>query len=67
VSRRPTGSVPTGLPDACGAADLDRRGIMEILRLHHVAIIGSDYERTRRFYVQILGLEVFSEIIRELL
>lgn len=38
---------------------------MEIQRTHHVAIIGSDYDRTRRFYVRILGLEVVSEVFRE--
>ena len=31
---------------------------MKILRTHHVAVICSDYERSRRFYTEILGLEV---------
>jgi glyoxylase I family protein len=34
---------------------------MNILRTHHVAIIVSDYEVSRRFYTQTLGLEVVSE------
>jgi glyoxylase I family protein len=37
---------------------------MQILRTHHVAVICSDYEQSRRFYVDILGLEVISEIYR---
>jgi glyoxylase I family protein len=34
---------------------------MNLLRTHHVAIIVSDYEVSRRFYTQTLGLEVVSE------
>jgi glyoxylase I family protein len=34
---------------------------MNLLRTHHVAIIVSDYEMSRRFYTQTLGLEVVSE------
>jgi glyoxylase I family protein len=37
---------------------------MKILRTHHVAIICSDYERSRRFYTEVLGLEVLSEVYR---
>jgi glyoxylase I family protein len=33
--------------------------------LHHVAIICSDYAASKRFYVEILGLEVVREIYRE--
>lgn len=32
--------------------------------LHHVAIIVSDYERSRAFYVEVLGLPVVSETYR---
>lgn len=35
-----------------------------ILALHHVAIICSDYSRSRRFYTEILGLEIISEVNR---
>jgi glyoxylase I family protein len=38
---------------------------MNLLGLHHVAVICSDYERTKRFYTEILGLEVVSEVYRE--
>jgi len=34
-------------------------------RLHHVAIICSDYARSKRFYTEILGLEVVRETYRE--
>ena len=42
-----------------------RRGSMlKLLRTHHVAVICSDYERSRRFYVETLGLEVVREVHR---
>ncbi len=34
-------------------------------RLHHVALIVSDYERAREFYVEKLGLSVLRENYRE--
>ena len=37
---------------------------MNILRTHHVAIICSDYTRSRDFYTRILGFEVISEVFR---
>ncbi len=33
--------------------------------MHHVAIIGSDYERSRHFYVDLLGFQVIRENYRE--
>jgi len=35
-----------------------------LLGIHHIAIICSDYARTRRFYVELLGLPVVSEVFR---
>ena len=32
-----------------------------LLRIHHAAIICSDYEVSRRFYTQVLGLRVLAE------
>lgn len=37
---------------------------MEFDALHHVAIIGRDYEKTRTFYVEQLGFEQVDEHIR---
>jgi glyoxylase I family protein len=36
-----------------------------VLGTHHVAIICSDYQRSKRFYTEVLGLEVISEVYRE--
>ena len=36
-----------------------------LLRIHHAAIICSDYERSRRFYTDVLGLPVIGEHFRE--
>jgi glyoxylase I family protein len=38
---------------------------MNLKRIHHVAIICSDYERSKHFYVNVLGLEVIREHYRE--
>jgi glyoxylase I family protein len=35
------------------------------VKIHHVAIIASDYLRSKDFYTRILGLEVISETYRE--
>lgn len=37
---------------------------MEFDTLHHIAIIGSDYEKTRDFYVNKLGFEQLDEHVR---
>jgi len=33
--------------------------------IHHVAVICSDYERSKRFYVDVLGLRVIAETYRD--
>lgn len=38
---------------------------MKIAGLHHVAIIASDYPRSKHFYVEVLGLDVLAEVYRE--
>lgn len=38
---------------------------MDLLRIHHVALIASDYARSRRFYTELLGLRVLAEHYRE--
>lgn len=35
-------------------------------KIHHVAIICSDYERSKKFYTEILGLSVIHETFREM-
>ena len=37
---------------------------MTVSRLHHVAIICSDYARAKKFYTQVLGLAVLAETYR---
>ncbi|MFE3228659.1 VOC family protein [Nocardia sp. NPDC059228] len=37
---------------------------MELQRIHHVAIIASDFERSKAFYTEILGLRVIAENYR---
>lgn len=38
---------------------------MNIERLHHIAIICSDYEKSKKFYIEVLGFKVEREIYRE--
>ena len=39
--------------------------MIKINRLHHVAIICRDYEKSKRFYTEVLGFEIKSEFYRE--
>ena len=39
--------------------------MLSLLGLHHVALICSDYTVSKRFYTEILGLEVLAETYRE--
>jgi glyoxylase I family protein len=38
---------------------------MNIRGIHHVAIISSDYARSKAFYVEVLGLKMIEETYRE--
>ncbi|HWD19272.1 MAG TPA: VOC family protein [Verrucomicrobiae bacterium] len=38
---------------------------MHLSGLHHVAVICSDYPRSKRFYTEVLGLHVVAETYRE--
>ena len=38
---------------------------MNLTKVHHVAIIGTDYDKSKHFYVDLLGFEVIREIYRE--
>ena len=37
---------------------------MKIISIHHIAIICSDYERSKKFYTETLGLAIISEHYR---
>jgi glyoxylase I family protein len=38
---------------------------MKLNRVHHIAIICSDYEKSKHFYTEILGLKAVREVYRE--
>ncbi|MDO1444926.1 VOC family protein [Rhodocytophaga aerolata] len=37
---------------------------MQVTKIHHVAIICSDYQKSKAFYTQILGLPIIQETFR---
>lgn len=39
--------------------------MLKLQDVHHIAIICSDYERSKKFYTDILGLEIIQEVYRE--
>jgi glyoxylase I family protein len=38
--------------------------MLQLKHIHHVAIICSNYEQSKRFYVEVLGLTVLQEVYR---
>lgn len=38
---------------------------MQVSGVHHIAIICSDYERSKHFYVNLLGFPIIREVFRE--
>lgn len=38
--------------------------MLNITRVHHIAVICSDYDRSRQFYTEILGLKILNETFR---
>ncbi|WP_283684367.1 SMU1112c/YaeR family gloxylase I-like metalloprotein [Clostridium perfringens] len=38
---------------------------MNLKKIHHVAIISSDYNKSKDFYVNLLGLKIIREVYRE--
>ncbi|CDS91828.1 MULTISPECIES: SMU1112c/YaeR family gloxylase I-like metalloprotein [Sphingobacterium] len=38
---------------------------LNLQQVHHIAIICSDYERSKKFYTDILGLTIIQEVYRE--
>lgn len=39
--------------------------MLSINKVHHIAIICSDYQKSKHFYTEILGLTIVQEIFRE--
>ena len=39
--------------------------MVKLRRVHHVAIIGTDYQRSKDFYTRVLGFELLDEVYRE--
>lgn len=39
--------------------------MLPLTNIHHIAIICSDYQQSKRFYTEVLGLEVIREVYRE--
>ncbi len=39
--------------------------MLKLNRIHHIAIICSDYERSKQFYTEVLGFKVIREVYRE--
>jgi len=40
-------------------------GKLGITQVHHIAIICSDYARSKTFYTEVLGFEIIQEVYRE--
>lgn len=38
--------------------------MLDLLRVHHIAIICSNYEASKKFYIDVLRLEVIQEVYR---
>lgn len=39
--------------------------MLKLTRVHHIAIICSDYEKSKHFYSEVLGLKIVREVYRE--
>ena len=39
--------------------------MLAIRQIHHIAIIGSDYQTSKKFYCEVLGFSLMSEVYRE--
>ena len=39
--------------------------MLKINKVHHIAIIASDYQKSKHFYTEILGLQIVREVYRE--
>lgn len=39
--------------------------MLKINKVHHIAIIASDYQKSKYFYTEVLGLQIIREVYRE--
>ena len=39
--------------------------MLKLSQIHHIAIICSDYKKSKEFYTEILGLQIIREVYRE--
>ena len=39
--------------------------VLKINKVHHIAIIASDYQKSKHFYTQVLDLQIVREVYRE--
>jgi len=39
--------------------------MLQLNHIHHIAIICSDYQKSKRFYTEILGFKILQEVYRE--
>ncbi len=39
--------------------------MLKINKVHHIAVIASNYEKSKHFYTQVLGLQIIREVYRE--
>ena len=39
--------------------------MLQLNKIHHIAVICSDYEISKRFYTEILGFKIISEVYRK--
>ena len=39
--------------------------MLSLLKIHHIAIICSDYQKSKQFYTEFLGLQILQEVYRE--
>lgn len=39
--------------------------MLNLKSLHHIAIICSDYERSKKFYTEVLGFKIIREVFRQ--
>ena len=39
--------------------------MLKLKKIHHIAIICTDYQKSKAFYTDVLGLEIIREVFRE--